>query len=301
MYSLSSFSKKIKELRLCNKLTQREVSELAYIDIRTLSRIENGLVIPKIETLEILSQIYHEDLLEILIESRFEDYDEIKDIRNNIEYKINNSLFMELELEKDNLSTIYKTIEYSYLKQKISQIILFIDAILFIENNKFDIAYNTIIKSIPLTIYDFDVNNYKKFYYNTFEIRLLMLLAHINYRMKNIDLYHELLKYCYNQSNESDNIFPRLCINLSNSYKRMNNYSKALEILNKGIESALQFNIYYDLDLLYYSKGTTEYNLGIKDYRVTLEKAISFCDLTERTQNKQKFKDKLKKHFDIEL
>lgn len=133
VYNIRLFSDKIKNLRVLNRLSQSEAAERALIDKKTLSRIENGSVIPKIETLERLSNIYKADLLELFVESRFENYEMLNLIKNNIEFNINNRLFSALLVEKKKLEKFFKDTEYGFLRVKVSQLMCFIDTILFIE------------------------------------------------------------------------------------------------------------------------------------------------------------------------
>ena len=66
-YDLSNFGIELRSIRQKNGYTQNYVKELTGVNEDTLRRIENGTVIPKYETLEILSSLYKTDLLLLLI------------------------------------------------------------------------------------------------------------------------------------------------------------------------------------------------------------------------------------------
>ena len=56
----------MKKLREVNGYSQIDVQALCGINPDTLRRLENGYTIPKYETLELLSQVYKVDLLNLL-------------------------------------------------------------------------------------------------------------------------------------------------------------------------------------------------------------------------------------------
>jgi transcriptional regulator with XRE-family HTH domain len=59
------FGKKLIEIRKVQGLTQEELAEKCKITIRTIQRIESGLVLPRAFTLKVLSDILEFDFLEI--------------------------------------------------------------------------------------------------------------------------------------------------------------------------------------------------------------------------------------------
>ena len=61
----SKLGKKIKELRKSKGLTQEKLVELANIDNKHLSKIENGIHLPTYKTLKKLSQILNFNLQDI--------------------------------------------------------------------------------------------------------------------------------------------------------------------------------------------------------------------------------------------
>ena len=70
------------------KLTQHDVSNLTGVSVETLRRIENGRVIPKHETLDLLSPILKEDLNQLLLTYRIDNYYKFKRVINSIESKL---------------------------------------------------------------------------------------------------------------------------------------------------------------------------------------------------------------------
>lgn len=297
IYNIKIFSDKLRDLRLENNLTQEEVAALALISKKTLSRIENGTVIPKIETLEVLSDVYNTDLIKLYLESRYINFELFSSILANIDILIEKRLFDELISEKNNLERLESHVEAGFLKIRIDQYILFIDSILAME--KGDIARAKILtsKALKLTKENFDANNYENFSYSTLELRLLMILAKVYYLEDSYEIYTEILSFCFSSVDPRDKFFISTCINLGNVYKRDANYEKALEVFNLGLEAALKNNYLAELDLLFFAKGSCEYKLGLSIYKDSFSKALDFCTITGKNQTKILIEKKIKKYF----
>lgn len=58
------FGKLLKDLRQKNNMTQEELSYRSFINVKTLSNMENGKVDFDLDMLEILSEIFNIDLVE---------------------------------------------------------------------------------------------------------------------------------------------------------------------------------------------------------------------------------------------
>ncbi|KKC28553.1 helix-turn-helix protein [Caldanaerobacter subterraneus subsp. pacificus DSM 12653] len=66
-YDLEAFGEELKNIRKSLGLSQGDVSKHGFINRDTLRKIENGKVLPKQETLELLSHLYKKDLNELLL------------------------------------------------------------------------------------------------------------------------------------------------------------------------------------------------------------------------------------------
>lgn len=73
-YDLEAFGNELKDIRKSLRLTQKDVAKQTLISIDTLRRIENGKVMPKQETLDLMSVIFKRDLNELLLKYRLKDY-----------------------------------------------------------------------------------------------------------------------------------------------------------------------------------------------------------------------------------
>ena len=100
-YNLVEFGDKLKSLRKELGLSQTDIQDNAGVSVDALRRIEKGEVIPRYETLELLSSIYKQDLLELLKSSR------------------NNKLLTEYYDELDHLLAFYDDNKMKLLEEDI--------------------------------------------------------------------------------------------------------------------------------------------------------------------------------------
>ncbi|HYE12043.1 MAG TPA: helix-turn-helix transcriptional regulator, partial [Patescibacteria group bacterium] len=73
-FDLVSFGTMIRNIRKKSGYSQSKVKDKTGIHEDTLRKLENGLVIPKYETIEILSALYKCDLLKVLESFRTDEY-----------------------------------------------------------------------------------------------------------------------------------------------------------------------------------------------------------------------------------
>lgn len=96
-YDLEAFGEELKNIRKSLGLSQSDVTEQVFISRDTLRKIENGKVIPKQETLDLLSHLYKKDLNELLLKYRLKDYSIFFDIKSSLEKKLESGDFESLK------------------------------------------------------------------------------------------------------------------------------------------------------------------------------------------------------------
>ena len=178
-YDLEAFGKELRYIRKSLKLTQKDIANRAFINIDTLRRIENGKVMPKQETLDLMSIILKRDLNEVLLKYRLKDYSTFHKIKNSIENKIEGGEFDELRREAEKLKRIIEEGKMSlYYTQLLKQLLFLIEAIIEKNvNNDYEKALKKLIQAMKITIPNFSLSNYTSFVYSSMEIRILMNIA----------------------------------------------------------------------------------------------------------------------------
>lgn len=302
-YNLELFGKKLKGIRKSLKLNQKYIAEITDIDDKTIRRIENGKVLPKLDTLEILSPIYKEDLISLLLEYRFDDYSVFYEIKNKVELKLDNGEQNTLNSEFKGLNILLSSTENPYYKNLINQLLLFTESAIIYKdnNNNNNTALTKLLKAIRITIPTFNLDNYTSFVYSSIEIRILMNIAFVVNRLNDKERYLEIMEFCINSVDTSDELYPKLCHNLAGAYIRNKEYQKALILSNIGIESCQKNRSFSGLNILYYGKGFAEYYLGKSEHLKSLNLSISLCEAFGQDNLKKTIINNCKEILDINL
>ena len=283
-YNLFLFGKRLKDIREKLGLTQKQVVDMALIDERTLRRMERGKVIPKLETLEALSVIYKTDLVSAIIESRITDYSMLLQTQRNIDLKLINEEMSNFDNELKLLDKLLENIDNEYYKILITQFKLFLYGIRYYKNKEYQNAMDMYINAIKQTLNDFSLDNYKEYSFSLMEIRILMNIALVEDKCEQDEKYEEILKFCINQCDENNEIYPRICHNLAGVYRKKEEYSRALFYDNKGIEICKK-NMFADtLAVLYYGKAFVEYRLEKTEYKKSLDLSLQLCKIFEQIE-----------------
>ena len=283
-YNLFLFGKRLKDIREKLGLTQKQVVDMALIDERTLRRMERGKVIPKLETLEALSVIYKTDLVSAIIESRITDYSMLLQTQRNIDLKLINEEMSNFENEFKLIDKLLENIENEYYKILITQFKFFLYGIRYYKNKEYQNAMDMYINAIKQTLNDFSLDNYKEYSFSLMEIRILMNIALVEDKCEQDEKYEEILKFCINQCDENNEIYPRICHNLAGVYRKKEEYSRALFYDNKGIEICKK-NMFADtLAVLYYGKAFVEYRLEKTEYKKSLDLSLQLCKIFEQIE-----------------
>lgn len=294
-YNLSLFGKRLRKIRKQFGFTLEDVSKLSGISHDALGRIEGGKVIPKFETLEYLSVVYKQDLNALLLKYRIDDYSTLYDIKARLEAKIDRDEFYTLDAEVRELKKLIKSINSDFYKIYIEQLILLTEAIiLYKKNHENNAALDKLIMAMKLTNTDFTLNDYSSFIYSSMEFRILMSIAFILNSLNNKEKYLEILEFCISAVDSEDEIYPKVCHNLSNAYRRNKNYEKALQLSQEGINACQRNRNYSGLSLLYYDKGLSEYELNKSEYIQTLKTALILCEAFGQVELKRVMIEKCK-------
>lgn len=300
IYNLDSFGKKIKEIRKSLNLTQKKISESTYIDVVTIRRIEKGKVIPKFDTLEILSPIFKEDLIALLLEYRFDNYSVFYEIKNRIESKLDSGEFYTLHSEFKELNNLLSSTKNMYYKNLITQLILLTESIiLYNDNPKNNIVLNKLVEAIKITTPTFNLDDYDSFVYSSMEIRILMNMAFVLNKLNHKQKYIEIMEFCINAVDTDDEIYPKLCYNLAGAYTRNKDFEKALKFSIMGIKSCQETRNLNGLSLLYYGKGIAEYKLNKEEYIESLKTSIYLCKAFGQDKLKNTIMNNCKEVFGI--
>ena len=294
----------VRESRMAIGLSQKDIKELTGLNENTLRKIENGKVVPKFETLEILSSLLKMDFLHHL--RQFRSNPIIMAIYNKIDY-----VFI---LEKDDALIELMLLEKLLLNSKSSfnlvnpnelkQLTIFIQSsIKYLDDNQENLPYidnvnviDNIVKVLQLSNSNFELDSYYKHRYTPFEIRILLLIGLFQVKIKKFDLSTSILIYCLNflddlYENDYDilKLKIKLYYNISYNYHNLDKHELALKYSNLGIDAALKQDFMFRLPFLIARKGIAEYYLDYPIAQKSFEDTLYLLKLTHDYDNYQRF------------
>lgn len=288
-YNLLEFGEKLKDLRKSLGFSQVEIQKLAGVSSDALRRIEKGEVMPRYETLELLSSIYKEDLLELLKNAR------------------SNKLLTEYHDALDDIITCYDDQKMKKLEEDIrlgftgknessivnpNEVIQFLLLIrgASLYNSRFSSdhkdARNILQDALKLTIPTFRLAEYREHKYSYIELRILLLLSILMAEDHEVSLSTKILYFILDRlkaspaSRYQDFLIIKIYANISYNHHLEDNHKRVIKTANEGIAYCISHELTHALSLLYYRKGIAEFMLRHKSYRTSLFSSFFILKMT---------------------
>lgn len=244
-FDLKGFGEKIKDIRLENGLRQTDVSDIVGINRDTLRKLENGLVLPKIDTLEQLSYVYKRDIYKLFSEYRIniDNYisNKMKTMVNHF-YKYNyDQIIKETELfyEAFKNSSYYSN---QFLNKKMNQFKTYLFCLADIKSSFDDEGRDAITQLFTSLEYSHhDLKNHLV-RLDKLEMRIIMLLSTIyRYRdefISTLDLleavHFEIINFHRNDK-EFLRFYILTLVNLMTYYHRIDEHEKIEELYKESL------------------------------------------------------------------
>lgn len=222
------FGKFLKDIRNKRNLSQERLAELSFINIKTISNMENAKVNYDLDNLDRLSSVLSVDLIEKYFEIMYEDSSSIENIISSLNSK-DRYEGKDQSREINELIKIKERTSRDVVKIKASKLIMFFRS-MEIKNNP-ALRKNLIIEALNAGG-EFDFNNLNNNYYDNIDYRILM-----NYAVC-LDDFQERLRICkfIGDSEVLDkNVRAILYHNISNIYYVLEDNKKALEYINMAL------------------------------------------------------------------
>lgn len=105
---------RVREIRKNLSFSQSCVAELTGVSVDTLGRIELGHVLPRHDTLDLLSIPFRIDLNQVLLEHRLDNYDSLEKIRKQILAKCELADYSGLVVEVCSLQELLDTVQTTF-------------------------------------------------------------------------------------------------------------------------------------------------------------------------------------------
>lgn len=282
--------------------TQQQVSDISGIHVDTLRKIENGKVTPVQETLDILSIAFKKDLNTLLLEFRLNDYSSFKNIKKELESKLDKNEYQTLPVELQKLKNLLNKESNTYFINLIKQLILLLESVLLSKNDSgLKKALNKCIIAIKTTTPKFSLDNYKRFVYSSMELRILMNIALLINKIESAEESLKVMKFCIEKVELNDPLYLKICYNLSYTYHRLDLHKNALRYADFGIKYCNKHREFNGLNLLYFRKGIAEYFLKKDTYMSSLKKSIFLCEILQQYKLKDLLISNCKSMYNLNI
>lgn len=266
-----SFANYLKNIRKSRKLTQEKLSELSYINVKTISEMETSKANIDLDKLEILSSVLNVDLVEEYFNILFEDSNNIDQIINSLNSRDRfhgSSQSKEIEALED----IKNRTDRKIIKNKAQKLILYFKSI----EVKDDVTLKRKLLLYALKINrNFDFENLENNNYSKVDYRILMNFA---YTDKNPTHRLKIYKFIEDSNIDDNDLNSILFHNIANTYYILEESEIALEYINKAI------NLNSDNPasaVMLYTKSLILYDLS-KDYEPYARKALEISKETDQ-------------------
>ena len=308
-FDMKNFGSKLKAIRDSLCWTRADVAQMTGINEDTIYKIENGKVLPRYETLEILSYAYNLDLLHMLAQNRtsklFFDFDKMLDelIYNFNERKLTNIRKQFVKIKNDiRTQSVYNKINI------IEQYELFLLGVEHYNSHLFHESISVLEAGIRKRNRIFSITNWKSYKYSFLEVRMLILIALSYTEIGNIEISNEILDYCrllLLDAIESNYTYVYILIkiiyNLSYNAHLSNNNELALNYTILGIDICKKYRTNYCITYLLMRRGVAEYLLGIETFYESFKAGILLLELFDEHEIAIAFKSITKEKYNIDL
>lgn len=258
---MKHFSKIMLDLRNQSGLSQKDIHRLTGISIGGIRSIESGKVVPKIETLKILSPIYKRNLIDYFSSSFTADYFQFLKTDRQLEAKLAREDYKDLIEEKEIYQDLLLQVSSEWHLLYINQKILFIEAILTNEmvSNRRE-SLDILLKALKLGTPQFHFDHFKEHFYSSVEKRILMNYALFSCSIENeYTQLQDMLELLLETTTSSTLLHIKVCHHYALSQMKFGHFPTAESALEKAIKLALEFNYPYALSYVGLAKAKLMY------------------------------------------
>lgn len=290
-YDMASFSTELKNLRKTLALTIDDVANCTGLGLTTIKSLEQGIRIPKFETLLILSTCYKVDLIAMFSKHKnsmqiFSYYEKLnKHMAKGDRLSLKNSL---VELNHILESSDLKPVQINdYLQVK-----YFFEGLLIASETSDDNAsqatkaIHTMIKAIQVTIPDFKLEYYMGYKYTSIEIKILFSIASLLGVERKCVLSNEILQkvVTYIEKNTYADYYDILLTSkayalMAYNHHRLDQHDAVLKYASIGIAYCRDKDTTEYLPLLLARKSVALYHLNDSNWQLYYSQALNLLDV----------------------
>ena len=307
-FNIKGFGIYAKKLRLGLNLSQGNVARMSGLSVDTLSRIEQGKVIARFDTLIILSEVYKTDLIDVyknyssssILVRYYTRLDKVIAIYNE-------ETLLNLRKDYEQFGKLNDN-DPPIVHNSKKQFLLILDGLSEYYKGNLEKSRDFYVESMHLSNPLFSLQNYIDFKYTVLEKRILLLIA-LSFSDDNDLLFannlleHLLDSLALNQySSFNEKILAiKIITNISYNYHTLYEDKKALDYANQGIDFCINNHITYALANLLARKGVAQHFLKDTNCKDTLQQAVNLMIIEKNHALAKKYIEITHKKYGIQL
>ena len=294
MIEASRHGEALRKIRTNLGYSRDKVASLTGINRDTLRRIEKSETVPKLETLEILSECYNVNLLSVINREKQNPF--LTELYARLDFVLNNG--EQEDINEKLREILLKIEELKETKINTGELLQFEEYILILEefyakDKKAETLTDKIINLLGMNNSNFSMNRFKKINYSFLEVRMLFTLSTMLILSEQHKLAIEILeflnsniKYFIFDYKLLENMQIKIYTNLATATFILEDDEATLRYCNEAIDYCLKNDTMYNLHLLYFRKAVS----------------LNFLKKNEKENTKAKKKENMyedpKKYFD---
>ncbi len=272
-YDCVAFGLRLKALRKRCGLSQLDVSTRTGMNSDTLRRIENGSVIPKFESLEVLSDLYKVNLIHILDQCKISNrlmcyYEKLDHILLKSDTVALESLIEQFHSETPSQSSQLNPRESKLFSRFLKALKLGFSQ----EHNDKEVSSQLLWELLTesnskLSLTQLDIQQI-----SNFEEKVLLFYGVLCAEIHRLEDSTAILEFLRKKSqahkhlsHSEKSLYIKTLINLAYNYHLSDQHQQAYQTASEGIAFCLEHDLLYGLYLLYYRCGIAAHHLDCAD------------------------------------
>lgn len=312
-YNMTEFGRVVRSIRKSLGLTQMNVRERVGISENTMMKLEKGLVIPKYDTLELLSLAFKVDLMAIFQKYRYDAGLDTIMAKADEAILTNQQKTLEecCELYYEYVQTgshrdLINTADLDLLECFLTTAVKYYDRDLrdLQRQELIEVIRHCLIKANP----DLKWHRLKQASLNLWEVRLLILLALLEGNLEHYDTSVHILESIFHKFKSfrgllitERRVFLIALFNLSYHYHLTDQCEKAIEVAEEGIAYSRETLDYSLLHGLYYRRGIAQFCLGKEGYLDSLRYAVALLEIHGKKEMADLYRTVTKEQYHIQI
>lgn len=275
------------------------------INIDTIRRIEQGLVLPKLDTLLLLSSAYKVDLLEIFLEYCFNE--PLKNIYTQLD-----PIMSTIDAEEivtfcdESIALINSSIDTSnlLLPAERDQLLYLLEGIkAYTDNNQVERSIDLFLKGLRCTQSLLSFDKLSELCFSEIELRLLYLIAANYLDLNKTDESIAILLHLLSMPDSTLSSKLRIKAHglLSYNFFAIGDYKQSLHYADKGIELTRKAQRTYYAHTLLARKAVALLKLGQEGYEENMKLCIALLQFEGHTHLVEHYRQVSKERYHISI